>query len=322
MAREAPPPPDQERSSPNWRGLFDNQKWNARHPKVQVVQEKELHVDTLLDFLRNQKGEPIAISYGYVPCTRDTLLNSKDACLLAAIAISCANRVLCVELDYTGETNHTVLSNYLFNEESVLIGIDLNRLVLGLYHCYGIEARVVDLFSLSLVTQEEGPEPSLRVLFNRYPELVEDVVVGLFDDFAFDASNIQALQNLVERAWVVRALYDNADALHSDLDGLPMTELGYLMHEVSSFLLPRLRKFLKKAKERLTLAQLVLNVDRLRAQQPLFTEHRVEGSIVGTTIRLQSQEFSSRIRLRKFGAPKVGYCDGPPTYFNIRGRGW
>ena len=319
MARETPSSPDQEGSGHSWRGLFHNGKWNERHPNVDLLHENELTGDTILNFLRKGKGAPIAISYGYVPCTRDTLLNSKDACLLAAIAISCANRVLCVELDYSGQTDHTVLRNCLFNEENVLIGIDLNRLVLGLYHCYGIEARVVDLFSLAFMTQDEDIEPSLGVLFHRYPELVEDVVVRLFDDLAFD-SQIQTIQNLVERAWVVQALYRNTDALHSDLEGLPTTELGYLMHEVSLFLLPCLREFLKKAKERLTLAQLVLNVDRLRAQLPLFTEHRVEGYIDGTTIRLQSQEFNSRIRLGRHGATKVRYCGGPSAYFNIRSR--
>jgi hypothetical protein len=47
------------------------------------------------------------------------------------------------------DAEHTVLSTHLFNEENVLVGIDLNRLVLGLYHCYGLEARVVDLLSLA-----------------------------------------------------------------------------------------------------------------------------------------------------------------------------
>src|SRR5258708_3945978 len=94
MARGTPPL-DQESSSTNWRSLFHNQKWNARHPKVDYLLEKELTCDTLLDILRAGKGAPIAISYGYVPCKRDNLLTSKDACFLAAIAISCANRVLC-----------------------------------------------------------------------------------------------------------------------------------------------------------------------------------------------------------------------------------
>lgn len=317
MARESPPSQDQGNCS--WRGLFHNKKWNERHPKVDVLHEKELSGDTLLDFLRKGKGEPIAISYGYVECTRETLLKTQDACLLTAIAICCANSVLCIELDYSGETDHAVLNTHLFIEENVLIGIDLNRLVLGLYHCYGIEARVVDLFSLGLITQDPDIEPSLGVLIGRCPDLVQDIMIELFDDFAFNGQS-HTIRNLVERAWVVRALYNNVDALHSELIDLPKTDVGYLMHEVSSFFLPRLQGILKKAKERLTLAQLVLNVDRLRAQQPLFTEHRVEGNIDGTTIRLQSQEYNSRIRRGKLGASKVEHCDVPPTYFNTCGR--
>jgi len=241
MARETSPPPNEGSSTPKWRNLFNNQKWNTRHPKVDLLYEKDLSANTLLNLLRKGNGEPIAISYGYVPCTRDTLLKSKDACLLAAIAISCADRVLCIELDYSGEIEHTILSPHLFNEEIALVGIDLNRLVLGLYHCYGLEARVVDLLSLS-PQPPDYTEPSLYVLCERYRELDEDVVVALFNDFAFDGTN-RSIQNLVERAWVVRALYSNVDALHSDLEGLPMTELGYLTHEVSLFLLPHLQKF-------------------------------------------------------------------------------
>ena len=274
MARESPPSQDQGNCS--WRGLFHNKKWNERRPKVDILHEKELSGDTLLDFLRKGKGAPIAISYGYVECTRDTLLKSQDACLLAAIAISCANSVLCIELDYSGETDHAVLSTHLFIEENVLIGIDLNRLVLGLYHCYGIEARVVDLFSLGVKTQDQEVDLSLGVLFRQCPDLVEDIMIELFNDFAFNGQS-HTIRDLVERAWVVRALYSNVDALHSELEDLPKTELGYLMHEVSSFFLSHLQRILKKAKERLTLAQLVLNVDRLRAQQPLFTEHREIG---------------------------------------------
>lgn len=285
-----------------------------RHPKVDFCYEKEVTVNVLQNLLRKGNGAPIAISYGYVPCTRDTLLNSKDACLLNAIAISCGSHVLCIELDYSEEIEHTVLSTHLFNGENVLVGIDLNRLVLGLYHCYGLEACVVDLLSLSLMSSEEEDEPSLDILFTRYPQLARDVVVELFDDFAYD-SKIQTVQNLVERAWVVQALSKNVDTLRfrSDLEGLPMTELSYLMHEVSLFLL-RLRgkKKVKRAKERLTLAQLILNVDRLRAQQPLFTEHRVEANIDGTTIRLKSQEYHSRVRRLK-SASKVRVQLRPPS---------
>jgi hypothetical protein len=234
MARETLSPPNEESKPPDWRNLFHKQQWNRSRPRVDYIQEKHLDVDRLRSLLREGEGGPIAISYGYVPCTRDNLLNSKDACLLAAIAISYGNQVLCVELDYSGEVGHTVLSNQLFNGKNLLVGIDLNRLVLGLYHCYGLEARVVDILSLS-------PTRSLHVLFVRYPDLVEDVVVELFDDFAFDGE-VQTIQNLVERAWIVQALYRNSDALRSDLEGLPVTQLGYLMHEVSLFFLPHLWK--------------------------------------------------------------------------------
>jgi hypothetical protein len=236
MARETPAPPNQESSPPIWRNLFSNQAWNAR-PKVDFVYERGLGADTLLKFLRKGNGAPIAISYGYVPCNRDTLLNSKDACLLSAIAISCGNRVLCIALDYSSDAEHTVLGTHLFNEQNLLVGIDLNRLVLGLYHCYGLEARVVDLLSLSLVLPVLGAEPSLGVLFKRYPQLVQDLVVGLFDDFAFDDGEGETIQNLVERAWVVQGLYSTSGVLRSDLEDLPTTELRYLMHDVSLFAL-------------------------------------------------------------------------------------
>ena len=241
MARETPPSPNQE-SGTTFRNLFCDQTWNARRPKVELLNETDLGADRLLDLLRQRNGAPIAISYGYVPCTRDTLLNSKDACLLSAIAISCGKRVLCVELDYSEEAEHTVLSTHLFNGENLLVGIDLNRLVLGLYHCYGLEARVVDLLSLSLTIPGLEAVPSLGVLFKRYPQLNQDVVIELFDDFAFDGEETRAIQNLVERAWVVQGLYSNTDDLRSDLEELPITELGYLMQEVSLFLLPAAEK--------------------------------------------------------------------------------
>lgn len=67
-----------------------------------------------------------------------------------------------------------------------------------------------------------------------------------------------------------------------------------------------MEKKLKKVKERLTLAQLVLSMDRLRAQQPLFTEHRaVEGYIDGTNIRLESKEYNSRVMKLRRGGTKV-----------------
>jgi len=66
------------------------------------------------------------------------------------------------------------------------------------------------------------------------------------------------------------------------------------------------KKKLKKAKERLTLAQLVLGIDRLRAQQPRFTEHRaVEGYIDGGAIRLQSKEYNTRVMKIRRGEKKV-----------------
>lgn len=301
MARETPPPPDQESKPPTYRNLFHNQTWNSRRPKVEVVHESELDVHKHLNLIRKGNGAPVAISYGYTKCTRETLLDSKDACLLSAIAISCGNQVLCIELDFSEEAEHTVLSTHLFNEEILLVGIDLNRLVLGLYHCYGLEARVVDLLS-----PDQETEPSLGVWIKKYPQLVEDVVVGLFEDFGFD-SDAQTIQNLTERAWVVQGLYSNDDTLRSDLKDMPVTELGHLMHAVSLFLLHCLRRRkLKKVKERLTLAQLVLSVDRLRAQQPLFTEHRgVEGYIDGTTFRLQSKEYNTRVMRIRSGGSKV-----------------
>jgi hypothetical protein len=236
MARETPPPPDQKDDPPTCRNVFRNQKWNSRRPNVEMIHERALDVDKLLKLVRKGNGAPVAISYGYTPCTKDTLLDSKDACLLSAIAISSGNQVLCVELDYSGETEHTVLSTHLFNEENVLVGIDLNRLVLGLYQCYALEARVVDLLSLSFVVPDQESEPSLGVLIKRYPQLVEDVVVGLFEDFAFDGET-QTIQNLADRAWVVQGLCSNEDTLRSDLEGLPRTELGHLVHAVSLFLL-------------------------------------------------------------------------------------
>jgi len=236
MARETSPPPDQKSDPPTFRNLFHNQTSNLRRPNVKFVHERELHADKLLNLVRKGKGAPVAISYGYTPCTKDTLLDSKDACLLSAIAISCGHHVLCIELDYSGDTPHTVLSTHLFNGEIRLVGIDLNRLVLGLYQCYGLEARVLDLLSLSFMLPDEETEPSLGALVKRYPELVEDVVVELFEDFAFDGED-ETIRNLAERAWVVQGLHSNAGDLNSDLTGLPVTELGHLMHEVSLFLL-------------------------------------------------------------------------------------
>lgn len=233
MAKVTPPTSDQESDPPDYRNLFHNQKWNSRRPNVVVVHERDLDVHKLLKFVRKGKGAPIAISYGYVTCRRDTLLDSKDACLISAIAISCGNHVLCVELDFSDEADHTVLSTHIFNEEIFLVGIDLNRLVLGLYLCYGLEARVVDLLSLSfMISDQEDIEPSLGVFIKRYPQLVEDVVVRLFEDFAFDGE-IQTIQNLAERAWVVQSLCSIEDALRSDLNNLPVTELGHLAQEVS-----------------------------------------------------------------------------------------
>ena len=306
MARETPPPPDQESETPTYRNLFHNQTWNSRRPKVVVIHEWELDVDKHLNLIRKGNGAPVAISYGYTKCTKETLLDSNDACLLSAIAISCGNQVLCIKLDFSDEAEHTVLSTHLFNGENLLVGIDLNRLVLGLYHCYGVEARVVDLLSYSFMLPDQETEPSLGVWIKKYPQLVEDVVVGLFEDFDFD-DDTQTIQNLTERAWVVQGLYRNDDTLRSDLKDFPVTEVGHLMHAVSLFLLHCLRRRkLKKVKERLTLAQLVLGVDRLRAQQPLFTEHRaVEGYVDGTTIRLQSKEYNTRVMKIKAGVSKV-----------------
>ena len=307
MAKETPPTSDQESDPPDCRNLFHNHAWNSRRPNVAVVHERDLDVDKLLKFVRKGKDAPVAISYGYVTCSKDTLLDSKDACLISAIAISCGNQVLCVELDFSDEADHTALSTHIFNGEILLVGIDLNRLVLGLYHCYALEARVVDLLSFSfMISDQEDIEPSLGVLIKRYPQLVEDVVVGLFDDFAFNGE-IKTIQNLADRAWVVQRLCSFEDDLRSDLINLPMTELGHLAQDVSISLLNYLwKRKLKEAKERLTLAHLVLGIDRLRAQQPLFTEHRaVEGRIDGGTIRLQSKEYNTRVMRVKRDATKV-----------------
>lgn len=307
MAKETPPTSDQESDPPDCRNLFHNHAWNSRRPNVSFAHERDLDVDKLLKFLRKGKDAPIAISYGYVTCSKDTLLISKDACLISAIAISCGNQVLCIELDFSDEADHTVLGTHIFNGEILLVGIDLNRLVLGLYLCYGLEARVVDLLSLNfMISDQEDIEPSLGVFIKRYPELVEGVVVGLFEDFAFDGE-IQTIQNLADRAWVVQSLCSIEDDLRSELRNLPMTELAHLAQDVSLSLLHYLwNRKLKKSKERLTLAHLVLGIDRLRAQQPLFTDHRaVEGYIDGTTFRLQSKEYSSRVMRPKRDVTKV-----------------
>ncbi len=248
MVREIPPPPDQESDPPTCRNLFHNQTWNSRRPKVDIVHENAIDVDRLLKLVRKGNGT-MAISYGYVTCSKDTLLDSKDACLVSAIAISSGSQVLCVELDFSEEADHTVLSTHVFNGEILLVGIDLSRLVLGLFHCYGLEARVVDLLCLR-VTEDE---PSLGVLIKRYSQLVEDVVVGLFEDFAFDGT-IQTIQNLAERAWVVQCLYSNADDLPSDLEDSSMTELGHLMQDVSLFLLHYLWKKFEESQGTLNLS--------------------------------------------------------------------
>lgn len=234
--REISPPPDQESDPLICRNLFHNQAWNSRRPKVDFVHEREIDVDKLLKLVRKGNGT-LTISYGYVTCMKETLLDSKDACFVSAIAISSGNQVLCVELDFSEEAYHTVLTTHVFNGEILLVGIDLSRLVLGLYHCYGLEARVIDLLCLRVT---EG-EPSLGVLIKRYPQLVEDVVVGLFEDFAFDSTD-QTIQNLAERAWVVQCLYNNVDDLLSDLEDSLTTELGHLMHAVSLFFLHYLWK--------------------------------------------------------------------------------
>jgi hypothetical protein len=239
MRRDTASSENQDDTPTTYRDLFVTELLNKKHPsQVKVLHERLLDPAKFVKFIKSGRGLPIAISYGCVPCTRDTLLVSLDACFLAAIAVSCGKVVLCIELDWSESADHTTLQTLLFNEENVLFGLGLDRLVVGLYLHYAIEAHVVDFFAPGVDVVSMDTEPGLRAVLARYPVLDKAAASELFNNVDFnnvdDDSFRLSLQNLCERAWMMRILYDYEEELKLDLITIPVIDIRYLTHEVNT----------------------------------------------------------------------------------------